>query len=50
MQIPLNTGKNIEGGEALAAHVETSVSKALSHLSGHVTRVEVHLSGENEHR
>jgi len=47
MQIRLNTGKNIEGGEALAAHVEATVTKALNHLSAHVTRVEVHLSDEN---
>ena len=47
MQVRLNTDKNIEGGEALAAHVEATVTKALSHYKSHVTRVEVHLSDEN---
>ena len=47
MQIQVNTDKNIEGNEELVAQVEATVSKSLSHLSAHITRVEVHLSDEN---
>jgi len=47
MQIQVNTDKNIEGNEALAAEVQATVTKALSHFSARVTRVEVHLSDEN---
>ncbi|MFT5356805.1 MAG: hypothetical protein ACI9KE_004031 [Polyangiales bacterium] len=47
MQIQVNTDKNIEGREELVAHVEATVLKTLSHLSAHITRVEVHLSDAN---
>jgi ribosome-associated translation inhibitor RaiA len=47
MQIQVNTDKNIEGHERLVAHVKATVAKTLSHVSEHVTRVEVHLSDEN---
>lgn len=47
MQIQVNTDKNIEGNEELVAQVEATVTKSLSHLSAHITRVEVHLSDEN---
>ncbi|MHC4549911.1 MAG: HPF/RaiA family ribosome-associated protein [Planctomycetota bacterium] len=47
MQIQVNTDKNIEGHEELVAQVEATITKSLSHLSAHVTRVEVHLSDEN---
>ena len=47
MQIQVNTDKNIQGHEELVAQVESTVSKALSHFSNHITRVEVHLSDEN---
>jgi ribosome-associated translation inhibitor RaiA len=47
MQIQTNTDHNIEGREALATHVSGVVEHALSHLSNHITRVEVHLSDEN---
>lgn len=47
MQIQVNTDKNIEGHEELVAQVEAAVTKALSHFSTHITRVEVHLSDEN---
>jgi len=47
MQIQVNTDHNIEGREALAAHVEATITKSLSHFSQHITRVEVHLSDEN---
>ncbi len=47
MQIQVNTDHNIEGHEALAAHVSSLVEGVLGHISEHVTRVEVHLSDEN---
>ncbi len=47
MQIQINTDHNIEGSEALSAHVREVVASALGHVSSHVTRVEVHLSDES---
>ena len=47
MQIQINTDRNIEGLEAMAAHVKSVVNDALIHLGEHITRVEVHLSDEN---
>ena len=47
MQIQINTDHNIEGHEALAARVSSVVESALSLVSDHITRVEVHLSDEN---
>jgi len=47
MQIQVNTDKNIDGHEELAAQVEATVTRSLSHVSAHITRVEVHLSDEN---
>lgn len=47
MQIQINTDHNIEGREALTTHVREVVEHALSHESGHITRVEVHLADEN---
>ncbi len=47
MQIQLNTDRNIEGHEALAAHVSSVVQESLSQFSDHITRVEIHLSDEN---
>ncbi len=47
MQIQINTDGNIEGHETLATQVSSAVESALSRLSDHITRVEVHLSDEN---
>jgi ribosome-associated translation inhibitor RaiA len=47
MDIRLNTDKNIEGKEALAAQVEAAVERALHRFDDQITRVEVHLSDEN---
>jgi ribosome-associated translation inhibitor RaiA len=47
MQIQVNTDHNIEGREALSAHIREVVMRALSHESAHLTRVEVHVVGEN---
>lgn len=48
MQIQINTGHNIEGHEALSAHVSGKVEHALSRLSDHITRVEVHLTDDGD--
>ena len=50
MQIQINTDRNIEGREALAAQVSGVVESALSRISDHITRVEVHLSDENSEK
>lgn len=50
MQVQVNTDKNIDGHAALATHVSAVVNSTLSHVSEHVTRVEVHLSDENGHK
>ena len=47
MKIQLNTDVHIDGTEALAEQVATTVEHALERFSEHVTRVEVHLSDEN---
>lgn len=47
MQIQINTDRNLEGREALFAHIRKVVAHSLSHQSGHITRVEVHLADEN---
>ena len=50
MQIQINTDHHIEGHEALTAWAAGEVKSALSRHSGHITRVEVHLSEENGHK
>jgi len=47
MQIQINTDHNIEGHEMLATQVRGVVESALSRISDHTTRVEVHLSDES---
>lgn len=47
MQIQFSTDRNIEGRDALAEEVRGVVETALSRLSDHITRVEVHVSDEN---
>ena len=47
MKIQLNTDVHIDGTEALAAEVSATIEQALERFSGHITRVEVHLSDEN---
>ncbi|MGA9121487.1 MAG: HPF/RaiA family ribosome-associated protein [Bacteroidota bacterium] len=47
MQIQINTDHTIGGHQALIAEVSGKVRNALSRFSGHITRVEVHLSDEN---
>jgi ribosome-associated translation inhibitor RaiA len=50
MHVQINTDHNIEGREALAAHVDSVVKSALSRISERITRVEVHLSDETSHK
>jgi len=50
MQIQINTDRNIEAHEALSAQVRGVVQSALSRISDHITRVEVHLSDENSQK
>lgn len=50
MQVQVNTGKNIEGGERLAQYVKATVDAKLHRFVEHVTRVEAHLSDENGHK
>lgn len=47
MQIQINTDHNIEGREALSAHINEVVEHAMAHEASHITRVEVHVSDEN---
>jgi ribosome-associated translation inhibitor RaiA len=46
MQVQVNTDHTIEGHEALADHIRGVVENALSRMSDHITRVEVHLTDE----
>src|ERR1022692_64854 len=46
MKIQVNTDHTIEGHEALAARIRGVVESALSRMSDHITRVEVHLTDE----
>jgi ribosome-associated translation inhibitor RaiA len=50
MQIQINTDHNIENHEALTAQIRFIVESALSRISDHITRVEVHLSDEVSHK
>jgi ribosome-associated translation inhibitor RaiA len=47
MEIQVNTDHTIEGHEALAARIRGVVENALSRVSDHITRVEVHLIDES---
>jgi len=47
MQIQVQAGNRVGGGGALIATVTGMVETSLDRFSGHVTRVEVHMSDEN---
>jgi len=47
MQFQLNTDANIQGDERLAEVAETTVTSALGHLTGRLSRIEVHLVDVN---
>ena len=50
MQIQINTDHNIAGHEILTTQISGVVENALSRLSDHITRVEVHLTDESSHK
>ncbi|MDP2381460.1 MAG: HPF/RaiA family ribosome-associated protein [Nitrospirota bacterium] len=50
MQIQVNSGHNIKGGEGLTTYVNGAVEKALTLCRDHITRVEVHVSDENSNK
>jgi len=50
MQIQVRTDNNVEGSEALTAHVTSEVEGALQRFGTQVTRVEVHLGDVNSHK
>ena len=47
MHIQINTDHNIENHEAMAAQIRGVVESALSRISDHITRVDIHLSTES---
>ena len=47
MQFQLNTDSTIQGDERLAEVAQTIVTGALGHLTGRLTRVEVHIVDVN---
>ena len=50
MNIQINTDHNIENREAQVVHFTSVVENALSRISEHITRVEVHLNNEVSHK
>ena len=50
MQIQINTDHSIEGHETLTTQISGVVENALSRLSDHITRVEVHVTDESSHK
>jgi hypothetical protein len=47
MQFQLNTDANIQGNDQLAEEAEAVVTSALGHLTGRLSRIEVHLADVN---
>ena len=47
MKIQINTDKNIEGHERLAAYFSEELEKGLTRFEEKITRVEVHFGDEN---
>ncbi|MEV7099736.1 HPF/RaiA family ribosome-associated protein [Amycolatopsis sp. NPDC051045] len=46
VQIQISTDKNVHGSDELIQRIEAELQSTLSRLSGHITRLEVHLSDE----
>lgn len=44
MQIQLNTDKNVQGTDSMAAWAEREIKAKLDRFGDHITRIEVHLS------
>lgn len=47
MKIQINTDHNIEGSDALSAHIREVVADTMAREAAHITRIEVHVSDEN---
>jgi len=47
MQIQLNTDRNVQGRQDLAAYVQELLERALERFRDQITRIEVHLGDEN---
>ncbi|MBE9092991.1 HPF/RaiA family ribosome-associated protein [Tychonema sp. LEGE 07203] len=47
MQVQINTDSNIEGNEAIAQQVESTIKDTLDRFGDRITHVDVHLSDEN---
>lgn len=47
MQFQLNTDANIQGDERLAEFAETMITSSLGHITGRLSRIEVHLADVN---
>ncbi|PXX69192.1 hypothetical protein DFR70_102880 [Nocardia tenerifensis] len=47
MQIQINTGSGIHGGEGLSERAETEIASVLARFSNQLTRVEAHLTDQN---
>jgi len=50
MQIQINTDNTMASHAPLVTHVESVVNEALHRASERISRVEVHLSGPNDHK
>lgn len=50
MNIQVNVGHSNSNHEHLIQHTETTVKNILGHLENHITRIEVHLSDENNRK
>jgi ribosome-associated translation inhibitor RaiA len=47
MHIQINTDRHIQGHQEFLLKISTTLESALSRISNHITRLEVHLSDEN---
>ncbi|HWP18353.1 MAG TPA: HPF/RaiA family ribosome-associated protein [Burkholderiaceae bacterium] len=50
MQVQVNTGNHIRGGDSMSAEVAGWVEQALDHFEDQLTRVELHLNDVNSHK
>jgi ribosome-associated translation inhibitor RaiA len=50
MKIQINTGHNVIVNEKMIRKAEAVVESTLGHLADHITRIEVHLSDENNEK
>ena len=50
MKIQINTGHNVIVHEAMIRKAEAMVESTIGHLADHITRIEVHLSDENNEK